>query len=760
MTDEHYEVVVVGSGFGGSVTAYRLAEAGRRVCVLERGRAYPPGSFPRTPHEMRANFWDPDRGLHGLYDLWSFRGLEALVSSGLGGGSLIYANVLLRKDERWFVNEDLGAGGYEDWPVTRADLDPHYDAVEAMIAPQRYPFEHPPYSDTAKTRAFMDAAGQDGGDVSLPPLAVMFANPGRPPVPGEAIQETEPNLHGMPRHTCRLVGECDVGCNWGAKNTLDYNYLSAAQRLGAELRTLTEVRSIAQIEGGGYRVGYRRHPEGETGALTAGRLVLSAGTLGSTLLLLRNRAALPGLSERLGTRFCGNGDLLTFAVRCREAVEPSRGPVITAAARYPDALDGGTGRGFYLEDAGVPQFVPWMLQAADAPGALRRAARVAWQMLRQRLAGEPESHLSAEASSLLDGELGSRVLPLLGMGRDVPDGTMRLTRHGYLDVDWRTRRSGAYFDRVRAESSRIARALGAELVDNPLWYLRRVITVHPLGGCPMGRTPSEGVVDPHGEVFGCPGLHIADGSVMPGPVGANPSLTIAALADRFAEAMIEGRAGDVAAAPRPAPARSPEAAPPVGVSFTEEMKGFVGFGEQEFEPGFRRGRERGTALMFHLTITTLDLDAFIADRGHQAVAEGWVECEAAGGRLPVKRGLFNLFIEQSGDRRRKRMLYRLHLADHGGRPLTLTGFKVVQDDPGFDLWSDTTTLYTRLLHGHVDPEQDEGAEVAAAGIVRIPAVDFARQLTTFRAHPPARVDALARFGSLFAGELWEVYGPR
>src|ERR671933_204846 len=106
-TDAHFDAIVVGSGFGGSVTAYRLAEAGKRVCVLERGKAYPPGSFPRSPFKMKRNFWDPSEGLHGMFDVWSFRGLGAVISRGLGGGSLIYSHVLLRTDEKWFVHEDL-----------------------------------------------------------------------------------------------------------------------------------------------------------------------------------------------------------------------------------------------------------------------------------------------------------------------------------------------------------------------------------------------------------------------------------------------------------------------------------------------------------------------------------------------------------------------------------------------------------------------------------------------------------------------------
>src|SRR5438067_2331546 len=197
---DHFDAVVVGSGFGGSVTAFRLAEAGQRVCLLERGRPYPPGSFPRSPAAMSRNFWDPSEGLYGMFDVWSFSGIDALVSSGLGGGSLIYANVMLRKDEHWFAHDD---GEY--WPIDRADLELHYDRCERMLAVQKYPLAHQPYSSTAKTRAFEAAARRRGYDWFLPDLAVTFANEGDPPVPGEPIREAEPNLHGRTRYTCRLV---------------------------------------------------------------------------------------------------------------------------------------------------------------------------------------------------------------------------------------------------------------------------------------------------------------------------------------------------------------------------------------------------------------------------------------------------------------------------------------------------------------------------------------------------------------------------
>jgi len=562
---EHFDAVVVGSGFGGSVTAYRLAEAGRSVCLLERGKPYPPGSFPRSPMQMRSNYWAPSEGRRGLFNLRAFRHVDAIVSAGLGGGSLIYANVLLRKDERWFVREDRSGGGWEHWPVTRAELDPHYDRVEAMLKPQLYPFEEPPYSETPKTIAFKAAADKLRMDWQLLPLGVTFSNPGESPVTGEPIKEARPNLHARTRHTCRLCGECDIGCNYGSKNTLDYNYLSEAKRLGADLRTDADVMAIEPRPGGGYLVFYvdyktqaervveRRGflPLTELRCMSADRLILAAGSLGSTLLLLRNRSTLPRLSHRIGTRFSGNGDLLTFAMGCSRVADGRRvaqvidagfGPVITSGVRVADAVDGGEGRGFYMQDAGFPQFAAWMLQLVATPRALWQWRGVASRLIGDRLRRQTRTNLGSAYLGLLgEVELSAGLLPLLSMGRDIPDGRVVL-RDGDLQVLWHKQHSAEYFDRVRATARTFANALGATFVDNPIWFFGRVITVHPLGGCPMGRDENEGVVDPNGEVFNYPGLYVADGAVMPGPVGANPSLTIAALADRFADRIIDGAA--------------------------------------------------------------------------------------------------------------------------------------------------------------------------------------------------------------------------
>lgn len=811
---EHVDAVVVGSGFGGSVAAYRLAEAGKSVVLLERGQPYPPGSFPRSPAEMGRAFWDPDAGLHGMFDVWRFKGCDSVVSSGLGGGSLIYANVLLRKDEHWFSNSHPD-GTDEPWPISRADLDPHYGTVEKMMGATPYPLDQVPFDDTPKTHAMQDAAAELGLECTLPPLAVSFAGqPGGTPALSLPIADPSyGNIHGVGRRTCRLCGECDIGCNEGAKNSLDHTYLSAAAHHGADIRTSHEVKALRPRAGGGYEVDYVHHddltakksrPPVQT--ITCDRLILGAGTYGTTFLLLKSRDAFPGLSDALGTRFSGNGDLLTFLLRAtdRNRVRPlnaSRGPVITTAIRLPDELDGvpGAGRGAYIEDGGYPGFTDWIVDGFDIGNDFERAVKFLWDRFTDLFRDAPDTNLSKEISELIgDGALTVSSLPLLGMGRDTADGRLHL-KDGRLAADWTAETSEELFNRVRKTMQGIADVLGADYADNPMWFRKRIITVHPLGGAPMGAHPGEGVCDAFGEVFGFPGLYIADGAAMPGPVGPNPSLTIAAQADRLATRLLEdapapGGAGRSAATAPSAtgaePAggagsldgaaeeneaaydpvsgshggsRGPSAAAPgrTSLSFTEDMKGHVTYGETDPRVGELADGRR--PLSFHLTITADDADRFVRDPEHEARADGWVDAPGHGGRRPVERGTFNLFVDPSagddGAEDRRLMKYRLFYTDGDGDARTLSGVKNVLHGPPTRIWPDTSTLYVRLLDGHVEEDAEDGARVVAAGVLHIRLSDFARQLTTFRTAGPDGAEKLLGFGRFFAGELWEVYGP-
>lgn len=239
--------------------------------------------------------------------------------------------------------------------------------------------------------------------------------------------------------------------------------------------------------------------------------------------------------------------------------------------------------------------------------------------------------------------------------------------------------------------------------------------------------------------------------------------------DRLAEAVNlgvhEGRrwceAQGIAFAPGPPPAPLPPR-PTTSLAFTEQMKGFMALGEEDYALGHDKGKLAGLAVTVQLTIGMDDVDRFVTDPQHEARADGFIQCAAFGGRRPVSNGVFNLLVE-AGNPDSKAMYYRLFFTNAQGQPLTLIGFKTIHDDPGPDEWEDTTTLFTRVLKGHVSIDEETGAPIEASGILRILLGDFLQQMTTFRVEGPTlgdRMSALSRFGSLFLGKLWQVYGPR
>jgi cholesterol oxidase len=529
---DDFDVVVVGSGFGGSMVAHELAGR-QKVLVLERGRPYPPGSFPRSPRRFaRDGVWAPQRSRHGLWELLSFGGVDAVVSSGLGGGSLIYANVMLEKDPATFAADGMA--------LDHEALREHYRAARRLLRAVRYPWAE----TTPKTRAIVDAAGRLGLPSELPPLAVAFGR-----APGEPFPDA-PNLHGVARRTCTLSGGCWIGCNEGAKQTLDLTLLSAAARAGVEIRTCSEARTLRR-DRDGWVVGVRQHVAARDGhpehlldsdpspwrEVRARRVVLAAGAFGSTRLLLANRAALPGLSPRLGAGFSTNGDLLAFVRGADRYLDPSRGPTITATIRVPDAASP-SGRELLLQDAGSPAAGEWLWQlATETPADLWRLRGAVARRLVGRLRGRQDSRVGGlVADALGDAHGSAAMMPLLGMGRDVPDGRMTLDGEA-LRLSWTERPSRAFFEGLEATARHVGEALGGR-VFRPGGRFARLITVHPLGGCAMAADAAHGVVGTDGEVFGAPGLYVADGAILPGPVGPNPSLTISALARHVAHGML------------------------------------------------------------------------------------------------------------------------------------------------------------------------------------------------------------------------------
>ena len=517
-----FDALVIGSGFGGAVTSCRLAQAGYRVLVLERGRRWDPTTFPRKPDDP----WVFDPGnpatRHGWFDFRIFPHMTVVQGAGVGGGSLVYANISIPAKPATFES---------GWPaeVTFQGLAGHYDTVGKMLNVSQVPQAQWP----ERTKLMKDAADNAGfGDKFQPlELAVRFDPNWNYQLPNPhsfARSVMSDNGHGRQQGTCVHLGNCDIGCDVNARNTLDLNYLADAEHAHAEIRPLHVVTGIEPHDGG-YRVRFNRIDSGTLvpGAATARLVIVAAGSLGSTELLLRCRAAntLTAISPRLGVGWSSNGDFLTPAIHPFRHVDPTHGPTITAAI---DLLNhGADGRDVFIEDGGFPGLVDTLLrrQAANPPSD--PMARTIVESLRPLLA----------ANLLTD-----HVMPWFAQARDAADGRL-LLKDGHLDLEWDIAKSRETMDAVVRMHQRLAQATQGMALTPLTWTVAHdLITPHPLGGCNMAATAAGGVVDHKGEVFGHKNLFVADGAIVPKAIGLNPSRTIAALAERIASIIVaEGR---------------------------------------------------------------------------------------------------------------------------------------------------------------------------------------------------------------------------
>ena len=517
--DSRYDAVIVGSGFGGGITACRLAEAGSRVCVLERGRRFAREDFIDRPEDAPQLLWHPDLNPGGIFDLRLMSDLSVLTAAAVGGGSLIYASVHLRAPAPVFES---------GWPaaIDRQTLEPYYERAERSLGVRPTP-DSP---RLRKIRAFEATARRAGHEPERLPLAVHFG------------EDREHPLSGVPQGGCENLALCDVGCPRHAKNTVDITYLARAENLGAEVFPLHEATRIEPPASPGepWRVGFRVLDGGSQGAVEAPLCVLAAGCLGTTRLLLQNRDRLPDLSPALGSRFSGNGDALgaAFDPRAPDAAgaDTHIGPVMTS--RIADYQPGD----MMLADGALPKEFSGLLEIVRGLNAhtgwqarlfLRLKALAARFGLSDQLL-TPRSMRLAERPPITD------ALVFLMIGEDAADGQMRLTPlFRRFDIRWRGDASRELFERMeRATEEMAAAADGTAYFALNGGPLGKFITVHPLGGCPMADDPAAGVVDDHGRVRGYPGLVVSDGSIVPTALGVNPSNTIAALSERNVEAIL------------------------------------------------------------------------------------------------------------------------------------------------------------------------------------------------------------------------------
>ena len=512
--DEHYDAVIVGSGFGGSINSLRLAQAGKSVLVLERGGRYKPGEFPRDATDVDKLLWRYPRRTksRGLYEVRFLSSIAAVVASGVGGGSLIYGNIHIRPDPVIF--DDLR------WPrsINRQSLDPYYDKVAAMLGVTPLPAD----IKLVKRDMYREAAARTGREVFDPDQAVSWKEPG----PGG--------------QACQLVAECELGCQYGAKNTLDFTYLAQAEGLGARVRPGCYVTRV-EPHAPGYRVHYTDVASGASASVTGRRVVLSAGTLGTNEILLRCRdvyRTLPDLSRKLGDGYSGNGDFLGSIQNSQTDLEPWKGPDVTSVIRYFESAPQFT--------MGAPTFNRAVMTALASHGQgggrlLKVFSPLLWPLMEWITPWALKSGILSKPARFRDRDTGdpARMTNLFAIGRDNANGRLRLKR-GRLDMEWDyARENQELTKKTLAAMQEVAEVYGGTFAPVVTWNIfNRIITFHSLGGCHLSDSPQGGVVSTHGEVHGYPGLFVADGSVIPSSIGFHPVMTISAVSERIAEAVV------------------------------------------------------------------------------------------------------------------------------------------------------------------------------------------------------------------------------
>jgi cholesterol oxidase len=528
-----HDFVVIGSGFGGSVSALRLTEKGYKVAVLEQGKRYGAKDFAKTNWNVWKYLWMPRLGFHGIQQITWLKDVLVFHGAGVGGGSLVYANTLLSppstvfRDPRWPSDED--------W---EEKLAPHYRTAKFMLG----------VTEAAKTfvaddllRQVVEEQTGRGDTFTKHTVGVYF---------GEA-NETVPDPffggEGPPRTGCTFCGECMTGCKVGAKNTVDRNYLWLAEKRGAEVHPETRVTDIRPIPGGGYEIHtvrstsrFFKHPR----VFRAANVVVSASTLGTVKLLLecKERGSLPDLSGQLGNYVRTNSEVLLGATAKNDSVDYSHGIAITSGV-YPEpdthveVVRYGKGQDFMslmvtiLTGGGPPwpRGLRWLGNLIRHPiGSLRAHWPFGWaKRTAILLVMQPLSNYM---------RIGLRWRP---WGRALVTHVSKERPPTYMPL-----------------ANRLAAGMAEKMAGTPGSLLLEVIgntssTAHILGGATMGRTPEEGVCDAQGRVFGYPNLYVADGSLVPANLGVNPSLTITALSEHVMSGIPENPAGGAKPAPRP-----------------------------------------------------------------------------------------------------------------------------------------------------------------------------------------------------------------
>ncbi|PSU34604.1 GMC family oxidoreductase N-terminal domain-containing protein [Photobacterium lutimaris] len=774
----HYDVIIIGSGYGGSVNASRLARASKsdgskvRVCVLERGREIPSGEFPNSVSSALSTLqMDSPVGHVGqrdaLYHIRYQDDISVFSGCALGGTSQVNASVSLRADERLFTKK-MG------WPLALVDdlhggLAKGFERALEMLKPSTYPKNLP---NLYKHNSLQNSASKLGeaGKWKFTPINVSF--------------DDGVNHVGVKQTACNGCGDCVSGCNFGSKNTLTKNYIPDARSHGAEIYCSLDVRYVLP-KSNCWAVYYQPigcHRDKFNAPLqfiTADVVIVSAGTLGTNELLLRSRIKGLTISSKLGKGFTGNGDVLAFGYNMDKIIngigagkrdmsvnDKPCGPCITSAIDLRDTGD--VQQGMIIEEGSLPGALAPTLPAAFSVAAALSGVdtdRGFWDRIKEK-ARELESKFITSAY----GGAIANTQTYLVMSHDNSNGCIELDpSEETIIFKCSNLAKKPLLKAIEQNLKTATSADGGTYVPNPLFtelFDFNLITVHPLGGCASADNALEGVVDHMGRVFNSNtgqevhnGLYVSDGSIMPRSLGVNPLLTITALAERNVALLAEERNWIIDYGMDEGPAKfdgERDELDKCALQFTEKMSGHVSdYKLNDYKEAERHGEEKNLSASFVLTIHSTDLDLMLKEHSHTAGLFGTVSIPVLSSEpMSTSDGHFNLFRPTSNHSKQMRYSMRLHSVE--GTNYYMEGFKDIRDDPGFDIWDDTTTLYITVWKGG-----DKSGNVVVKGILHITKGNLKRQITTIEAKRPGKgvsVTDICKFGKFFLCELWDIYG--
>jgi len=514
VTDFDVDFAIIGSGFGGSVSALRLVEKGYSVAVVEMGKRWRTTDFAKSNWDLKKSLWRPWLGMYGILQMTLVKDAFFLHGAGVGGGSLVYANTMLVppdeafRDPRW-----IGL----DWKET---LTPFYATAQKMLGVVESPF-------VVETDEMLKEVAEEmgrGHTFHKAKVAVFFGEPGK------TVPDPYFDGEGPPRAGCIKCGACMVGCRHNAKNTLDKNYLYFAEKKGARVEPESRVLDVRPLEGGGYELTIAKstgllHPKR---TLRARGVVVSAGSYGSVELLMKckERGSLPKLSSQLGQYLRTNSEAL-LAIRSQKPdVDYSKGIAITSGVfvddkthievvRYPAGSDALAPLATVLTGGGgkMPRWLRWIGTVLRHPlQFLRTVVPFGWAKKSAiLLVMQPvDNHLTYRLRRRWYWPFSKKLDSAPGAGEPAPT---------YIPI-----------------ANLVAKKMAAKMKGIPQSGLLEVLfdkasTAHILGGCPIGANADDGVVDTKSRAYGYEDLYIVDGSIIPANLGVNPSLTITAMAE-------------------------------------------------------------------------------------------------------------------------------------------------------------------------------------------------------------------------------------